>query len=113
MGIEIKISYEFASIAVTITEFTSIVKKLTGEIKDEKFRSSLGEMIEEVRRSFDIAVDIFTPFYEIDTQRKFSLSFAKKRAHFKNRYLKDKKAVKFSNKAMSILLNENELYKLH
>lgn len=46
-------------------------------------------MISEVRRSYDSAVDAFTPFYKLDTKRKFGAGFERSRTAFKSHYLKD------------------------
>lgn len=89
MGTELKIGNEFASITVSSTEFVSLIKQLSGVVKDEQFRETLADMIPEVRRSYETAVDVFTPLYALDTQRKFSSKFSEERANIKKHYLKD------------------------
>ena len=65
------------------------MKRLAGEAEEKQVRVALAVMIEEVRKSYDTAVEAFAPLYELDTQRKFTGRFAKIRADFKRNYLKD------------------------
>jgi hypothetical protein len=89
MGTEITIGNELAGLTVSLSEFAFAVKSLVGEAKEEEVRAALGGMIEEVRKSYDTAVEAFAPLYELDTQRKFTNRFTKIRADFKRTYLKD------------------------
>lgn len=89
MGIEVMIHTALASMTVSVTEFTSLMRQISGAVKDEQFRTTLGEMISEVRRSYETAVDAFAPHYALDTQSKFSSEFSEVRTNFKKHYLKD------------------------
>jgi hypothetical protein len=89
MEIEMSVGSELAGLKVTLSEFTAIVKHISGEAKHQDAKQALKEMIEEVRKSYDTAVDVFTPMYGLDTERKFSGQFSQVRMNFKNRYLKD------------------------
>ncbi len=88
MEVEIGIGYELATLKVTLTEFTSVVSHLSGEAKHQAVRQTLKEMIDEVRRSYDTSVDVFTPLYSIDTIKKCGKQFPNARTNFKNTYLK-------------------------
>lgn len=88
MEVEIGLGYELATLKVTLTEFTSVVSHLSGEAKHKAVRQTLKEMIDEVRRSYDTSVDVFTPLYLIDTIKKFDKQFPTARTNFKNTYLK-------------------------
>ena len=73
---------------LSLGEFTTIIKYLIGEAKQQEVREALKEMIQEVRKSYDVAVDVFTPLYALDTKRKFTSRFSQERANFKSTYLK-------------------------
>jgi hypothetical protein len=106
MEIEISIGYELATLKVTLSEFTAIVKHISGEAKHEEARQALKDMIGEVRKSYDTAVDVFTPLYKLDTARKFNNDFSQARSDFKGRYLKDMGAVRTHCSIVSDKLDE-------
>lgn len=94
MNIELSIGNDLAQLKISLSEFTTVVKHLLGEAKRQDVRQSLKEMMQEVRKSYDVAVDAFAPLYDLDTKRKFSAGFSEKRAKFKATYLKDTNKVR-------------------
>jgi hypothetical protein len=66
-----------------------VVKHLSAEAKQQEVRHALKEMIQEVRKSYDIALDVFTPLYNLDIKQKFTAQFSQTRTDFKTTYLKD------------------------
>jgi hypothetical protein len=88
MGLELSIGNELAQLKLSLGEFTTVIKYLIGEAKQQEVREALKEMIQEVRKSYDVAVDVFTPLYALDTKRKFTSRFSQERANFKSTYLK-------------------------
>jgi hypothetical protein len=90
MDLEFQIGSELANMKVTLTEFTTLVTHISGEAKHQAVRQSLKELIDEVRRSYETAVDVFSPLYTVDTEKRFDKRFPDLRANFKNKYLKDK-----------------------
>jgi hypothetical protein len=89
MGIELSIGNDLAQLKLSLSEFTTVIRHLAGEAKQQEVRQSLKEMIQEVRKSYDIAVDVFTPLYNLNTKRKFAVQFSLVRTAFKTAYLKD------------------------
>lgn len=94
MGIELNIGNELAGLKLSLGEFTTVIRALAGEAKQQEVRQALREMIQEVRKSYDTAVDVFAPLYALSTPRKFSAGFAAARANFKAAYLKAGKRVR-------------------
>lgn len=89
MDIEFQIGSELANMKLTLTEFTTLVTHISGEAKHQAVRQSLKELIDEVRKSYETAVDVFSPLYAVDTAKRFDNKFPDLRATFKNKYLKD------------------------
>lgn len=89
MSIEMSIGNDLAQLKLSLGEFVTVVKHLSGEAKHQEVRQALKEMIQEVRKSYDVAVDAFTPLYNLDTKQKFTAQFSQARTDFKTTYLKD------------------------
>ena len=88
MDIELSIAGDLAQLKISLAEFTSVMKQLWGEAKQQQIRQLLKEMMQEVRKSYDVAVDAFAPLYSLDSKRKFSAEFSQVRATFKATYIK-------------------------
>ena len=58
---------------------------------------TMRDMIVEVRKSYETAVDIFTPLFEIDSPEKLQADFANRYAEFNDKYLKEKSFVTTSS----------------
>jgi len=89
MGSELEISYGIAKIKVSLAEFVTAIKQITGAVKHQEVKQTLKEMIEEVRKSYDATVDAITPLYGLDTQKKFNGKFSNILEDYKKKYLKD------------------------
>lgn len=89
MGSELEISFGIAKIKVSLAEFLTAIKQITGAVKHQEVKQTLKEMIEEVRKSYDATVDAFTPLYGLDTHKKFNGKFSNILEDYKKKYLKD------------------------
>jgi hypothetical protein len=98
------IGYEIATLKVTLSEFSAIIEHISGEAKLQEVRQAIKEMI-EVSVSYETAVDVFTPLYELNTGRKFNNKFSGARANFKSNYLKSAGKVRTSSGIVTDKLN--------
>ncbi|MDA0769681.1 MAG: hypothetical protein O2821_05595 [Chloroflexi bacterium] len=94
MGSEIEIGMGIAKLKVSLAEFATVVRNLAGEAKHQDVRTTIKEMIDAVRVSYDTTVAVFTPLYALDSEQAFSDRFPQIRADFKAHYLTDTDAVR-------------------
>jgi hypothetical protein len=98
---ELEVGFGVATLKVSLNDFVAVVGRLTGAVQEEAVRASLKDMIAEVRKSYETAVDVFTPFFAIDSREKFQADFATRYAEFNNKYLRDKNYIKTSSHIVS------------
>jgi hypothetical protein len=106
MGSELEINYGIAKVRVSLAEFATAIKQISGAVKHEEVRQALKDMIKEVRKSYDTTVDVFTPFYDMDTRNKFVHKFSEQRGNFKNNYLKRTNEVRSHCDKVKYLIEE-------
>jgi len=88
MGSELEFNVGVAKFRIALSDFVKATKTLAnaatkeGELRD--VRSTLKELIQEVRKNFDLVVDAVTPLIALDTQQKFNEQFGDIRAEFQN-----------------------------
>jgi hypothetical protein len=103
---ELEVGFGVATLKVSLNDFVAVVGRLTGGVQEEAVRASLKDMIGEVRKSYETAVDVFTPFFAIDSPEKFQADFANRYAEFNNKYLRDKSYVKTSSHIVANKISE-------
>jgi hypothetical protein len=74
---------------VDIGEFVRLIRDLASAKLDAQTLDALKTMIAEVRKSFDVAVDVVTPLYALNSEATLRSEFPKLYANFKNAYLKN------------------------
>jgi hypothetical protein len=88
MGSQLEFNVGVAKFRIALSDFLKATKTLAnaatkeGELRD--VRSKLKELIQEVRKNFDLVVDAVTPLIALDTQQKFNEKFGDIRADFQN-----------------------------
>ncbi|HCO93061.1 MAG TPA: hypothetical protein DIU00_03780 [Phycisphaerales bacterium] len=90
MGSELEFHLGVASFKVTLSEFVQVTQNLAeaaiGKRKLKDVRKRLRELIQEVRKNYDLIVEAVTPLVAIDSQEKFDDRFADARATFKKEF---------------------------
>jgi hypothetical protein len=81
MGSELDIGYGLVTLKLNLGEFLTVAQQIAGVTKA---REALKASIEEIRKSCDTAVDVFTPLYALTTEAAFSKEFGALHASFKN-----------------------------
>ena len=79
---------------VDIGEFVRLIRDLAGAKLDAQSKDALKTMIAEVRKSFDVVLDVVTPLYALNTEAMLRSEFPKLYANFKNAYLKNSNEIR-------------------
>lgn len=75
MGTELTILKELGTISMTSAELAAVTKIIREEIDAKEFRTELHSLLSDMVNTYQLVVDIFTPFTEISTQRQFKAQF--------------------------------------
>ena len=65
MGIELDIGYGLANLKLNLGDFLAVAQQIAGVTKHREAREALKASIEEIRKSCDTAVEVFTPLYAL------------------------------------------------
>ena len=76
MGTELTILKELGTISMTSAELAAVTKIIREEIDAKEFRTELHSLLSDMVNTYQLVVDIFTPFTEISTQRQFKTQFS-------------------------------------
>ena len=94
MGIELDIGYGLANLKLNLGDFLAVAQQIAGVTKHREAREALKASIEEIRKSCDTAVEVFTPLYALTDEASFTKNFGNLHATFKNSYFKNIDAVR-------------------
>jgi len=81
------INEELCSIALTSTELLSVSKIITRTIKKEEFVRQYAYVVSEINKSYCVLDDLLSPFYQLDSESKFTDNFHNMFMTFKDTYL--------------------------
>jgi hypothetical protein len=87
MSFVFKINEELARVAITATELHSVTRTISHFIKSPEFVQAFRNIIAEINKSYVVVTDSFLPFYQLDSEEKFSQLFDEKHDAFSNNYL--------------------------
>lgn len=94
MGSEIELGFGLAKLKVSLNDLVLVVKGLSGEAHHQEVRKAIKDLIIAARTSYDTTRDALTPFYSLDTGKRFDTSFAELRMRFKTQYLTNSGSVR-------------------
>lgn len=89
MGAEFEIGNELVHLKLNLGEFLAVVQQIIGVTKHQETRKALKAAIEEIRKSCDTAVDVFSPLYALTSEITFQQDIGTLYANFKNSYWKN------------------------
>ncbi len=92
MGTELEFNAGVAKFRIALEDFERATQKLVGAAIGNKqladVRTQIKELIQEVRKNYDLIVDTVAPLVAMDTQEKFETTFGDQHAKFKAEFWK-------------------------
>lgn len=87
MNIEFVVNKELANICVTATEFSRLTQIINAQIRKEGFSRLFNTMMEKIVDSYDVVVDMLTPFSIVNNEASFAADYEACVLQYKEGYL--------------------------